>query len=243
MSNTSKAANGVPKRSRKKGSEESQDSLGPFDFGKLTGRLEPEIDKLRRASDAIPAIANIFHEYRSDIEVFESKFEAIQHKDKEIRDLSAAIRGWKSTRDEEVDTLKAELQSMAEQHTRLQEERGQFERIRNEETQELETRWLQVQKMEGQLKEENEKKLKKLKDILREESRETMTQLQASNEGLNKEVASLTADLKEARENAAKEKGDWWIVRSALDGQIKNLHKELESMKNEFALEARSDNF
>ena len=243
MSNTSNAANGVPKRSRKKESEESRDSRGPLNFGKLTGHLKPEVQALRRAQDALSNIANHFDEYGSEVEVFESNFEAMQHKDEEIRDLNAAMRLWKSTRDEGFETLKAELQSMKEQHKQFQEESEHFERTRNEEMQKLERKRVQVQKMEGQLKEDNEKKLKKLKDMLREESRETVTQLQTSNKQLSEEVASLGADLKEACKNATNEKGDWLIIRSALDGRIKNLEKELESIKNEFALEARSDDF
>ena len=243
MSNTSNATNVAPKRSRKKGSDGSQDFRGPLAFGKLTRHLESELEKLRQASDAIPAIANLFDEYRSDIELFESNFEAMQHKDEEIRDLNVAMRLWKSAGNEEVENLKAQIQSMAEEHARFQKEKREFEKTRNEQTQKLERQLSQIQEMEGRLQDESDKKLKKLKDVLREESRGTVTQLQTSNERLNEEVASLAANLRVAREDAASEKEDWSIVRSALDRKIKNLQKELESTKNEFALEDRSDDF
>lgn len=61
----------------------------------------------------------------------------MQAKDEEIRDLHFAIRLWKSTRDEEVEKLKRELASMAEERRSLREEKEKFERTRDDKLQEL----------------------------------------------------------------------------------------------------------
>ena len=241
MPNSSNAVNGISKRTKKKRSDES--SQGPLYFGKLIEGLESEIEAFRPAYNALLNISNIFQEYRSEVEVFESNFGSMQAKDEEIRDLNAAMRLWKSTRDEEVEKLKSELDSMAEERESLREEKQEFEKIRDEKTQELQRSQNQLVEKENRLKDGYEKKLKKTKDALKEETRETVTQLQAANEKMTNEIAVLQADLAGAHETITNEKRDWSIVRSALNEENRTLRLELESVKNDFAIEARPDNF
>ena len=233
--------NGVPKRSKKKRSDKS--SQGPFYFGKLTEGLKSEIEAFRPAYDALLNISNIFQQYRSEVKIFESNFGAMQAKDDEIRDLNAAMRLWKSTRDEEVEKLKSELDSMAEERESLREEKQEFEKIRDEKTQELQRSQNQLVEKENRLKDGYEKKLKKAKDALKAETREIVTQLQTANENMTNEIAILQADLTGAHEMITNEKRDWSIVRSALNEENRTFRLELESVKNDFAIEARPDDF
>ncbi|KAG8529810.1 uncharacterized protein KY384_005291 [Bacidia gigantensis] len=241
MPNSSNPVNGISKRTKKKRSDESSPS--PLYFGKLTEGLESEIEAFRPASNALLNISNIFHEYRSEVEVFESNYGAMQAKDDEIRDLNAAMRLWKSTRDEEVEKLKSELDSMAEKRESLREEKQEFEKIRDEKTGELQRSQNQLAEKENRLKDGYEKKLKKSKDALKEETRETVTQLQAANEKMTNEIAVLQADLAGAHETITNEKRDWSIVRSALNEENRTFRLELECVKNDFAIEARPDDF
>ncbi|KAL9125625.1 MAG: hypothetical protein Q9217_005192 [Psora testacea] len=241
MTNSTNAVNGSSKRSKKKRSDDS--SQGPLYFGKLTEGLESEIDSFRPAYNALLNISNIFQEYRSEVEVFERNFGAMQAKDEEIRDLNAAMRLWKSTRDEEVDKLKSELDSMAEERESFRKEKQQFENIRDEETQKLQRSQNQLVEKESRLKEGYEKKLKKINDALKEETRETVTQLQEAKEKMTKEVTVLQADLAGVQETLANEKKDWSIVRSTLYQENRKIRMELESVKSDFAIEARPDDF
>ena len=243
MANPSNAANGLPKRGKKKGSDESHGSRGPLHFGKLTKRLESEMEAFHPAYNALSNISNLFQEYRSEVDIFERNFDTMKAKDDEIRDLNAAMRLWKSTRDEEVETLKGELESMEEDRKKFQEERQQFETTRDQKVQELEQNEKQLVEKENRLKDWYEQKLKKTRDLLKAETRETTTQLQAANEKMSKEIADLKAELAGAHETIANEKKDWSIVRSALNEENRTFRKEMASLKNEFAIEARPDDF
>lgn len=53
---------------------------------------------------------------------------------------------------------------------------------------------------ENQLNYGYEKKLKKVKDALKEETHETITQLQAANQKMTDKITALQADLAEAQE-------------------------------------------
>ena len=244
MPNSSNAVNGIPKRTRKKRSDDSsQGSQGSLNFGKLTESLESEIKVFRPASNALLNISNIFQEFRSEVEVFENNFGTMQAKDEKVRELNTAMRLWKSTRDEEVEKLKSKLNSMADERKMFREEKQEFEKIRDEKTQELQLNQDQLVEKEDRLKDGYEKKLKKAKDLLKEETREMVTNLQAANEKMTKEIAVLQASLAGAHEMITNEKRDWSIVRSALNEENRILRLELESVKNDFAIEAHPDDF
>ena len=167
----------------------------------------------------------------------------MQAKDREIRDLNAAMRLWKSTRDEEVEKLKSELDAMAEERARFREEKQKFQKLRDEKMQELQQNEDQLAEKENRLKDWYENKIKKTKEALKEETRETVTQLQAANGKMANEIAALKADLAGAQEMMTNEKRDWSIVRSALNAENRTFHLELESIRNDFAIEARPDDF
>ncbi|MCJ1390966.1 hypothetical protein MMC18_003827 [Xylographa bjoerkii] len=243
MSSSSNAVNGVTKRGKKKGSDDNQDFREPLYFGKLTGRIGSELDTLGHAQEALSAIVSLFKEYRTEVEVFERNFESMLAKDEEIIELKATVRRTTLVRDEKVEDLQRELESTAEDRILFQKERDDFEKVRTEQIQEFERSQAELKREENRLKEANEKKLKKRKDALEKESRETLTQLQVSNERLTENIVVLKAEFEAYRENSVSEKKDWSIVRSALDRETRTLQSELGSMRNEFALETRPDSF
>ncbi len=243
MANPSNAANGLPKRGKKKGLDESHGSRGPLHFGKLTKRLESEMEALHPAYNALSNISNLFQEYRSEVEVFEHNFDTMKAKDDQIRDLNAAMRLWKSTGDEEVETLKGELESMEEDRKKFQEERQQFEKTRDRKMQDLIQNEEKLAEKDNRLKDGYEQKLKKTRDLMKAETHETILQLRAVNEKISKEIADLKAELAGAYKMITDEKKDWSIVRSALNEENRTFRKEMESLKNEFAIEARPDDF
>ena len=243
MTNPLSTANGLPKRGKKKGSEDSHGSREPLHFGKLTKRLESEIEVLNPAYTALTNISNLFQEYRSEVEVFERDFGTMNSKNEEIENLKAAMRVWKSTRDEQVDSLQEELKTMKEERENFQKERHQFETMRDQKTQELVEKEKQLVENENGLKEEYEQRWKKKRDLLKADSRETIAKLQLANQKMSKEIDDLKAQLAGASETNANEKEDWSIVRSKLTEESRSLRKEMESLVNEFAIEDRPDDF
>ncbi|MCJ1273768.1 hypothetical protein MMC21_001561 [Puttea exsequens] len=243
MPSPSNAANGLSKRSKRKGSDESHGSQGSLQFGKLTRRLNSEIQALSPAHTALSNISTLFREYRSEVEVFESNFDTMKAKDDQIRDLNTAMRIWKSTSNEEVEKLRSELESMEEGRKRLREEKQQFATTRDSKMQELEQNEKKLVDMEYRLKDGYEQQLKKAKDALKAETRETITQLQAANEKMTREVANLKIELAGAHDTIANERQDWYILRSELKKEKQALCEELESLKSDFAMEARPDDF
>lgn len=243
MANPSNTANVLPKRGKKKGVDESHGSPGPLHFGNLTKGLESEMEAFRPAYNALSNISNLFQEYRSEVEVFERNFGTMKAKDDEIRDLNAAMRVWKSTRDEEVENLKGELKSTEEDRKEFQERKQQFEKTRDQKMQDLIRNEKQLAEKDGRLKDGYEQKLRKTRDLLKAENHETILQLRAANEKINKEITDLKAELAGAHKTITDEKKDWSIVRSALTEENLTFRKEMQSLKNEFAIEDRPDDF
>ncbi len=243
MANPLNTTNGLPKRGKKKGAEDSHGSRELLHFGRLTKRLESEMEALHPAYSALSNISNLFQEYRLEVEVFERDFGSMKDKDEEIRDLKAAMRLWSSTRDEEVDGLKGELELGKEDRKKLQEERHQFETTRDRKMQELVEKEEKLGEKENGLKEWYNQKLQEATDLLEAETRETITQLEVANEKMSKEIADLKARFAEAHDTMANEKNDWYIVRSTLKADNRSLRKEMASLINEFAIEDRPDNF
>lgn len=239
----SNAVNGVPKRSKKKGPDESHVDRGSLCFGKLTQRMGSEMEVLRPAYNALSNISNLFQEYRSEIEIFERDFDTIKAKDDEIRDRRTAMRLWESTKDEEIGILKGKLQAMSDDRKRFLEDRQEFELVRDRKLQEIIQNERQLEEKEDQLKDMYEQKVKKRKDALKQESREQVTQLKTTNEKLSKEIVDLKADLAGVRQTLANEKNDWSIVRSSISQETRGLREELETLKHEFAIEERPDSF
>ena len=132
---------------------------------------------------------------------------------------------------------------MAEERRNLRKEKEEFERIRDEKLQELQRNQNQLLEKENRLNHGYEKKLKKAKDALKEETHETITELQAANQKMTDKIAALQADLAGAQEMIVNEKKDWSIVRAALNEENRKFRLELESVKNDFAIEGRPDDF
>ena len=241
MPNSSNATNGISKRTKKKRSDEN--SQGTLSFGKLTEDLKSEIEAFRPAQNALLNISNIFQEYGAEIEVVDKNYGTMQAKDETIRDLNSAMRLWKSTRDEEVENLRREIGSMAEERGSLEVEKQKFEKVRDEKAQELQRSQVQLVEKEHRLKEGYEKKLKQARNELKEETRERLTQLEGANGRMTQEITALQVKLATAAETISNERRDWSIVRNTLNEQNRKLELELESVKKDFAVEARSDDF
>ena len=241
MSNASNAVNGVSKKKKKDRTEES--SRKPLQFGILTERLESETQKFQPASDALHNISSIMHQYRSEIEVFASNFGTLQAKDEEIKELRAMVRLWKSTRDEENDSLKTEIKVMKEDEENFRKEKQTFEQRRNETVQEERRVQAEFAKKEKQLKNDYEKRFEQAKSALREETHDTITQLRAAKGETAKQNAILETRLAQEDSTRKRAEADWLILRNTHDATNKKLGEELESLKRDFAMEERPDEF
>ncbi|KAI9815306.1 MAG: hypothetical protein M1827_002786 [Pycnora praestabilis] len=243
MSGPSNSINSVAKRNRRKASDGNLSSQQSFQFGKLTASLSPHVVALSRGKDALLKITELFQEYQSEIEIFEKDFGNIQRKDEKIQELQTTVRHMTLAKDNEIEDLEERLQSTAEERTKLEEERTDFEKLQASEKKAVEEKQQQLRDSEGRRKENYRREVEEKKKQLERESCEETEKLRTLNKRLAEDVLTLENNIETAREECVNEKRDYSVLRKSLREDNQKLRSELELIENEFALETRSDDF